>query len=99
MNREELLINSIRVSKQIGKILYNVRKVKLLSELSKGPLPKSKMAEIAGVRQPTITGYVKEFINAGIAEEYPIINSNGKPVWMVKAIYTTIRINLDDLHG
>jgi DNA-binding MarR family transcriptional regulator len=66
---EQKQITTIQDAKSWGRILHNTNLVKLLSELSKGPLSKGKIADVLKVTYGTVNGYVAQLINLGIVRE------------------------------
>jgi hypothetical protein len=63
---------------RVGKILANYNKAKLLIELWKGPMPKSKMLEVLGIKSAgTINAYVATLLDEGLVEE-EVIPKDGK---------------------
>jgi len=73
-----LNLKTIDQMTRIGRILANYNKSKLLVELRKGPMPKSKMLEVLGIKSAgTINGYVAEMLDEGLVEQ-DIIPKDGK---------------------
>ena len=81
---EQKQIRTIQEAKGWGRILGNRNKMKLLVELSKGALSKSKIVELLGVTFGTVNGYVSELINLGIAKEETTHKDNKTIVHIVK---------------
>lgn len=77
MQEQQLELKSLEHIRLIGKILGNRNKVLMLMELSKTPLPKSKIASILGITKGTVSGYVSECVTAGLVQEDPILDRRG----------------------
>ena len=92
------ILTTIEDCVAFGKILSNARKVKLLHELSKGPISKAKIALMLGIKPSTVHEYIVEMISAGLVEDYPSLANGGKSfVRMVKSKCETITINLSNM--
>jgi len=91
-------VKTIGECNALGRIISNPRKVKLLNELTKGPISKAKAAQMLGIKASTLHDYVVEMISAGLVEDYPSLADGGKSfVRMVRSKRATITINFSNL--
>ena len=67
-------IKDIREAKAIGKILGNKNKLRMLVELSRTALTKSRLAEIVGITPSTTAEYVRDLVNVGLVREDHVVS-------------------------
>jgi DNA-binding transcriptional ArsR family regulator len=81
-------------AREIGRVLANNTKIRMLLALAKSPLPKGKIAETLDVAWSTAWAYLKDLQEAGLVEEYYFTDGTGGKT-MIKLKHKSITIDLE----